>query len=70
MSKIVLVWLGVLVCSSVSYAVWDYTIVDGQYEYGSVRLYDETLLVTGGGHTQLKPLTSAMLKYRILPHIK
>ncbi len=50
MRKIVLVWMGVWACSSVSYAVWDFTIGDGQYEHGSVRLEgQESLLVTGGG---------------------
>ena len=50
MRKIVLLCLGVWACSSVSCTLWGYTIVDGQYEYGTLRLYDnETLLVTGGG---------------------
>ena len=67
MRKIVLLSMGVLACSLVSCTVWGYTIVDGQYEYGTLRLYDnETLLVTGGGHTELKPLIPAMLKCRQL----
>lgn len=63
MRKIVLLWMGVWVCSSVSYAVWDYTIGDGQYEYGSVRLYDdETLLVTGGGANEIVAYDSSYVE--------
>ncbi len=70
MRKIVLLWMGVLVCSAVAMGAFEFTIGDGQYE-GSVRLEgQESLLVTGGGHTGLKPLMSAMLRYRTLPRIK
>ena len=63
MRQIVLLWMGVWACSSVSYAVWDYTIGDGQYEYGSLRLYDnETLLVTGGGAYRIEAFDSTYVE--------
>ncbi|RKY07414.1 MAG: hypothetical protein DRP66_06760 [Planctomycetota bacterium] len=63
MMKVVLLLMGVWACSSVSYAVWDYTIGDGQYEYGSVRLYnDKTLLVTGGGAYGVEAFDSSYVK--------
>ena len=49
MKKKLVMLMGVLVCSAVTTATFDVTIVDGQYE-GSVRLEgQESLLVTGGG---------------------
>ncbi len=62
MRKLVLLWLGVWVCSSVSYAVWDYTIVDGQYK-GSVRLEgQESLLMTGGGAYRIEAFDASYVE--------
>ena len=54
MKKIIMMLVVVLVCSAIASAAFDYTISDGQYEHGSVRLEgQESLLVTGGGRTLL-----------------
>ncbi len=54
--------MGVWACSSVALGAFDFTISSGYR--ASLRVEgEESLLMTGGGHTELKPLIPAMLRY-------
>ena len=61
MRKIVLLWMGVLVCSSVALGAFDVTI-SGGYR-ASLKVEGQESLLIRGGHTELKPLMPAMLRY-------
>ena len=53
MRKLVLLWMGVWVCSSVALGAFDFTISD-TYDGGTVTLNSESLLVAGAGAHEIR----------------